>query len=80
MRILLKPSAPLIVVGQTQKTVINQTLHILASFGIPVNKTPRRLEMMALCFLALADVSHPDEWKNAIICGQVAFFWPFPPS
>jgi len=35
---------------------------------------------MALCFLALADVSHPDEWKNAIICGQVAYFWPFPPS
>ena len=19
-------------------------------------------------------------WKTAIICGQVAFFWPFPPS
>jgi type II restriction enzyme len=36
--------------------LINTTLFILDSFGIPVDSTPRRLERMAIAFLATADV------------------------
>jgi type II restriction enzyme len=49
----------------TQRKIINQALNILDAFGIPVEKTDRRLEMMALCFLSLADVSKPKDWKNS---------------
>ncbi|MEM6396047.1 MAG: hypothetical protein AAF741_06840 [Bacteroidota bacterium] len=36
--------------------LINTTLYILDSFGIPMDGTPRRLERMALAFLACGDV------------------------
>ncbi len=36
--------------------LINHTLFILENFGIPVNGTSRRLERMAIAFLAVADV------------------------
>lgn len=36
--------------------LINVTLHILDSFGIPTDGSPRRIERMAISFLACADV------------------------
>ncbi len=36
--------------------LINTTLYILECFGIPMNSTPRRLERMAVAFLACADI------------------------
>lgn len=36
--------------------LINTTLYILECFGIPMDSTPRRLERMAIAFLACADV------------------------
>ncbi|WP_420627204.1 BsuBI/PstI family type II restriction endonuclease [Candidatus Leptofilum sp.] len=48
------------------QSLINQAIHLLDSFGIPVNdKSPRNLERMALAFLALCDVRRSDEWQNA---------------
>jgi type II restriction enzyme len=45
-------------------TKINEALDILENVGIPVeNKTPRALECMAMCFLAVANVT--DNWNNA---------------
>jgi type II restriction enzyme len=39
------------------KMIINQSLAILESVGIPIaNLTPRRKEMLALCFMALAGI------------------------
>ena len=38
------------------QTLINHTLFILENFGIPVDGTPRRLERMAITFLAVADI------------------------
>jgi len=45
--------------------LINHTLFILESFGIPVDSTPRRIERMAIAFLALADVKKVSDFKNA---------------
>ncbi len=46
--------------------LINESLHILDHFGIPLeDKTARQLERMALAFLALCDVKTSDEWVNA---------------
>lgn len=36
--------------------LINTTLYILESFGIPIEGTPRRLERMAIAFLASGDI------------------------
>ncbi|MGF1533774.1 MAG: hypothetical protein ACFCUI_08720 [Bernardetiaceae bacterium] len=36
--------------------LINTTLYILDSFGVPVDATPRRLERMAIAFLASGDI------------------------
>ncbi|WP_192350376.1 BsuBI/PstI family type II restriction endonuclease [Algoriphagus sp. Y33] len=38
--------------------LIQQALYILDSFGIPMNATPRRLERMAIAFLAAGDISN----------------------
>ncbi len=48
----------------TQK-LINHTLFILDSFGIPVNGTPRRLERIAIAFLAVADIKSVKDITNA---------------
>ena len=40
---------------QIQK-LINTTLYILDKFGIPTETTPRRLERMAISFLACGDI------------------------
>lgn len=45
------------------QVVINEALDILESVGIPVDKTARTLERMAVCFLAVAGVT--DNWKEA---------------
>lgn len=48
------------------KQLINEALHILDIFGVPIaNKTPRRLERMALSFLALCDVNVEVNWRDA---------------
>lgn len=47
------------------KKTINEALFMLDSFGTPIKDlTPRRMERMALCILALADVKKSSEWKN----------------
>jgi type II restriction enzyme len=38
------------------QNVINAALWILNCFGIPLNATPRRLERMAMAFLATGDI------------------------
>lgn len=43
--------------------LINEALDILESVGIPMNKTERALEKMAVCFLAVAGVTK--EWSTA---------------
>lgn len=45
--------------------LINKTLFILDNFGIPLDTTPRRLERMAIAFLACADVKKLDDFKNS---------------
>lgn len=44
--------------------LINTTLHILECFGIPTDTTPRRLERMAIAFLATADVKSIADFKS----------------
>jgi type II restriction enzyme len=51
--------------SESLKRLINETIFIIESFGTPLNGlTPRRMERMALCFLALADVKSPADWKK----------------
>jgi DNA-cytosine methyltransferase len=48
------------------KKVINEALYILNSLGIPFeDMTERRLEKMGMAFLAVVDVKHGDQWKEA---------------
>jgi type II restriction enzyme len=48
---------------QIQK-LINTTLYILDKFGIPTETTPRRLERMAISFLACGDIKKITDFKN----------------
>lgn len=45
--------------------VINAALLILACFGIPLNATPRRLERMAMAFLASGDIKRISDFSHA---------------
>lgn len=45
--------------------LINQTLFILDTFGIPVDGTARRLERLAIVFLAVSDVKSVTDFKTA---------------
>lgn len=45
--------------------LINTTLYILDKFGIPLDATPRRLERMAIAFLASGDIKKVGDFKNA---------------
>lgn len=45
--------------------VINAALCILNSFGIPLNATPRRLERMAMTFLASGDIKKTSDFGHA---------------
>ncbi|MGB0879056.1 MAG: BsuBI/PstI family type II restriction endonuclease [Polaribacter sp.] len=44
--------------------LINTTLYILDCFGIPIDTTPRRLERMAIAFLATADIKSINDFKS----------------
>ena len=44
--------------------LINKTLYILHCFGIPIEGTPRRLERMAMAFLATGDVKNISDFKH----------------
>jgi len=44
--------------------LINHTLHILNSFGVPTNGTQRRLERMAMAFLACGNVKKLTDLKH----------------
>ena len=51
--------------GMAVKDVINEALTFLAACGVPTNAlTPRGLEMMAMVFLAVADVASSDRWAS----------------
>lgn len=45
--------------------LINHTLFILETFGIPLDSTPRRLERMAIAFLAVSDIKTSKEIQLA---------------
>ncbi|MEQ8531531.1 MAG: BsuBI/PstI family type II restriction endonuclease [Imperialibacter sp.] len=45
--------------------LINTTLYILDCFGIPLESSPRRLERMALAFLATGDIKSFSDFKTA---------------
>ncbi len=45
--------------------LINTTLYILDTFGIPLDSTSRRLERMAIAFLASGDIKKFSDIKNA---------------
>ncbi|MGB5943135.1 MAG: BsuBI/PstI family type II restriction endonuclease [Leeuwenhoekiella sp.] len=45
--------------------LINTTLYILNTFGIPLDLTPRRLERMAVAFLASGDIKKKSDFKKA---------------
>lgn len=44
--------------------LINTTLYILETFGIPLDATPRRLERMAIAFLACGDIKKIADFKK----------------
>jgi len=45
--------------------LINTTLYILDTFGIPLDSTPRRLERMAVAFLSSGDIKKKSDFKKA---------------
>ena len=47
------------------KDMVSQALEVLAAFGLPMDQTARRLERMALAFLAVADVRSAKDWPKA---------------
>jgi len=50
--------------SQQVQELINNTLYILDCFGISIDTTPRRLERMAIAFLATADIKNIAELKS----------------
>lgn len=51
---------------KAQRKLINEALYILAKLGVPLDGlTSRRLEKMALAFLAVADVRRSIDWVKA---------------
>lgn len=45
--------------------LINHTLYILDCFGVPMDATPRRLERMAVSFLACGEIKSLKDFKSA---------------
>lgn len=45
--------------------LINTTLYILDCFGVPLDTTPRRLERMAVAFLASGNIKRIEDFKTA---------------
>ena len=50
--------------AEVQK-LINTALHILDTFGIPLDATPRRIERMAIAFLACGDIKQISDFKTS---------------
>lgn len=50
--------------SKATQNLINTTLFILECFGIPLDTTPRRLEKMAIAFLACGDVKTVEDLKK----------------
>jgi len=50
--------------SKSTQELINHTLFILETFGIPMDGTARRLERIAIVFLAVADVKKVADFKN----------------
>lgn len=47
------------------KNILNQGIYILINLGIPLeNQTCRRLERIAMAFLAICNVKSPQEWSQ----------------
>jgi len=46
------------------RDLINTTLYILENFGIPIDSTPRRLERMAISFLACGDIKSLKDFEK----------------
>jgi len=46
------------------RDLINVALYILDCFGIPMDSTPRRLEKMAIAFLACGDIKEIEDLKT----------------
>lgn len=53
---------------EQQQRKIREALTILEAFEIPINTTPRRLERMALAFLAVCQIKPDDNWTEAKSC------------
>lgn len=52
--------------SEAQQKLIVQALEILSALGMPMNKTPRALECMALSFLAVVDMKpESPKWSSA---------------
>jgi len=51
--------------SKATKSLINETLFILDALGIPVNGTPRRLECMAMAFLACSNIKSKKDFQKA---------------
>lgn len=45
--------------------LINEALDLLAALGVPLDATARRLERMAMAFLAVVDVTAQGRWSSA---------------
>lgn len=55
-----KPKSPSV------RRVINEAVEVLQAFGVPlVSATHRQREMSAMCFLAVAGVTHSADWQSA---------------
>lgn len=50
--------------SKTIQELINTALYILDTFGIPIEGTPRRLERMAIAFLASGDIKTKKEFSK----------------
>src|ERR1700689_4524639 len=63
--------------------LINEALEVLVALGIPLDETVRRLERLALAFLAVADVRRSEDWPTAksfssgwaLTTRQVIVYW-----
>lgn len=60
---MMKNYIPKSTKSKAVQEIINEALDILESVGIPMNKTERSLERMAVCFLAVAGVT--GNWNEA---------------
>ena len=50
---------------EAQKNLINEALEIIGALRVPLESSEKRLERMALAFLAVCDVSRRGEWTQA---------------